>query len=1149
MKHNIWKLGDFTTPIGTHLEPWESFRDWGASIGRIKRRVKPAWYTSLEEETLERATSESRVLRKDCWEDPLGINLDEPFCLCEPSGEYLSIAFPIERISTNESDELRVHLYDARVTGQIWTLQNKRIALIELESNNLSRKYGALISLDGITQPSHKLELFTYTNDTHNALLKQCTMQTQQQLSKLFARENSEGSMLSDTTIGDQQHNGPESTTTIQENARCHSTHKNMLFDTCSDGSVYKFGKDTTLAGCAAVRLHEGSRQVSRQSIPSHRVWTSPTSLLNYNPERVESADAEAKGLERGIRKWFPNPPLIFGSNRHAPAATPHLHVLDNQSVLKAISNPTHPKHIRHSFREYNHYTIGNIRAQLVERGYYEKTANEHISSENATVNNAPQYDTQPTFGVYGRSDIDEVLRESTEVSPNSTKNIRIEWIKGHSGNKLHECADRNAARAAFRHTMEPERMPRDTRHKFALHFYECLVTGDVRQHVKAVCALVWYNKWAQLESQGRMARHLSFIQNKLPSYTPKGTPPRISKFFAKLINSVAHTPHREHTTGRKIDPSCPVCMHSDATAEHVLMECTAPKLVLLRDKLEDKILDSLREKPHIYDQSHPPSLSPINGMSNRMLYPYATNLHHKDIVHIIRALPEARWYRESKKRQGMTTIQKPIIGEQRVMKHHQVSIPTTTFWTLIAWHQMTHLENPLPISEYDARADNIWTAVTKSKETSGDRSLCWTADRLLLDIFIDECGCERELFSNVLNTYHRFKKRCMLFVHQPFAENAGLETDGLRLEAYEGSVYGNPPFDGRHDTIRKTLDTAEEASMCRTGFRAVFFLPLSAVRLAERCMHPRAKLLMKFPDDSIPFIPDDYWYGGSYTAGCYRQSHTHLVILMYESENIGSLKPVKLGVLQDKLAAWFMHITPFRNHNLEAIKFTTIPITSFQKLQLRALPTEWKFWRKGIVLPDNLNVNYPGATFDSSTKSTPFRDIIKWDRLAAHVGFFPDSFDTFLGFMGIPVSKQREIILRLNRIMKDHSYNIFKIFWKLQRQALNNNIKNIQSSRDEIIDNIDNVFLDTSPKPQDSEENQEAVEQTQAREVMQQTQAKEVVEQAHMQEQAQELKQAQNDNSSPYIGISEELVLASWLFQAQIEGENDGSSSNEDDL
>ncbi len=211
-----------------------------------------------------------------------------------------------------------------------------------------------------------------------------------------------------------------------------------------------------------------------------------------------------------------------------------------------------------------------------------------------------------------------------------------------------------------------------------------------------------------------------------------------------------------------------------------------------------------------------------------------------------------------------MITVQRPMAFGKVPSPRDQITIPVQTFWTLIAWHHLSHELQPLPLCAYDARAENIVDAVLLAKSSSGDSSLCWAADRLLLDILVDECGCERELFSNILNTYYKFKFRRMLSVHPAFQQYGGLEFDGLCLSAYEGVVYGNPPFDGRfagRDTINRTLDNAELASTSKSGFRGVFFLPLSKRKLSKRLLHPRVKLLMRFPNNSIPFIPESYWF------------------------------------------------------------------------------------------------------------------------------------------------------------------------------------------------------------------------------------------------------------------------------------------------
>ena len=126
---------------------------------------------------------------------------------------------------------------------------------------------------------------------------------------------------------------------------------------------------------------------------------------------------------------------------------------------------------------------------------------------------------------------------------------------------------------------------------------------------------------------------------------------------------------------------------------------------------------------------------------------------------------------------------------------------------------------------------------------------------------------------------------------------------DGLHPDAYQYCVYGNPPFDGNvqgKNTIIETLNAAEKASTEKDSFRAVFFLPLTDSKLEYegRLTHPRARLLVKIPDNSIPFIPDGYWHGGKKTRGCYQQTHTRMVLIMYESENIGVLQSIDNNTL-----------------------------------------------------------------------------------------------------------------------------------------------------------------------------------------------------------------------------------------------------------
>ena len=420
-----------------------------------------------------------------------------------------------------------------------------------------------------------------------------------------------------------------------------------------------------------------------------------------------------------------------------------------------------------------------------------------------------------------------------------------------------------------------------------------------------------------------------------------------------------------------------------------------------------------------------------------------------------------------------MITVERPITAEYKRRTTGEAKarkrIPIENFWTLIAWHELTQLEKPGPIKQYDKRAMDIWEAITNAEETSGGPKLCWAADRLLLDILIDELGCERELFSNILNTYHRFKQRCMLQENESFAKQAGIEIDGLRPNAYRRCVYGNPPFDGNvagRNTIIKTLDAAQKASTETASFRAVFFLPLTDERLRARLSHPRAKLLMKFPNDTVPFIPDNYWYGGKKARGCYKEKHTHMVLIMYESEDTGVLSPVNYDTLHQKLASWFINKTPVRNHVKEKLLYTGIPIEYYNNVLRARYPESWKFWKHK---EHSENPAYHGAPHDTNyTNQTPFWDIINWDTISAHVGHLPDTFDKFLREIGVQAKQVKETATEVEKAMKAHTIKMFKIYWKETREGgdrshnheKRENTDNEDEMNDDTIDRISSLGL-----------------------------------------------------------------------------------------
>ena len=162
-----------------------------------------------------------------------------------------------------------------------------------------------------------------------------------------------------------------------------------------------------------------------------------------------------------------------------------------------------------------------------------------------------------------------------------------------------------------------------------------------------------------------------------------------------------------------------------------------------------------------MYKQPHPVANHPIESIPLSVLYPYGVEFPGDARRFIINALNESGWYRMSST-QNYVTIQHPVTSRYPLNLEEPKRfnrIPVDTFWKLIAWHDLTQNRKVLKLWEYDARAKDIWDTITDTKHESGDESLCWAADTTLLHILIDECSCTTELVSNMINTYHRFKR------------------------------------------------------------------------------------------------------------------------------------------------------------------------------------------------------------------------------------------------------------------------------------------------------------------------------------------------------------------------------------------------------
>jgi hypothetical protein len=155
----------------------------------------------------------------------------------------------------------------------------------------------------------------------------------------------------------------------------------------------------------------------------------------------------------------------------------------------------------------------------------------------------------------------------------------------------------------------------------------------------------------------------------------------------------------------------------------------------------------------------------------------------------------------------------------------------------------------------------------------------------------------------------------------------------------------------------------------------------------------------------------------------------------MYESTNIGSLKPIDQHTLETKLAAWYLHTTPNRTHTRENIKYTGIPIKHFHTILTKTMSTEWKFWERTHnhnTTLENYYEQYMGSVHDSPLlNKSPIKDIIQWDRKIAHMGYMPDTFKDFLNIMGIPKAKTTQTENNICNIMRKHTHQMFKTYWR----------------------------------------------------------------------------------------------------------------------
>lgn len=964
MTHNISDFAFFTLPCGTHLEAWETYSHTHT------RKTKPQWYVHLENETLIPG-SKCRTL-KPCYRvKPSPITLSEPFCFNNDECLYACETLQTSQDQSIIKVKLHILIRDTTDTNDLHPHQNTETKeiLITLLNGTFTKDQGAIISLQGIlTKDDLNRGNTKITTHTYDALRNQCLSQTILQETEEAVKEDSIGSMESLTNTSSfsvAETIDIRSRDTVTTRRRINTTHDliqhaHMKFDSCSDGSVTTL-QNTTIAGYAAVITPKNSPPIIlRNTHHDQPKWTSNTTVLKYNPISTSSTEMEAFGLLLTLQHLNQNPGTP--ETQHDENSTSlHTHAIDNQGVIHQINQQNVTLSTRQSLRENNHITLNAIRESLSKLRYYH---------------------TNPK--------------------------IKVQWIKGHCGNRIHDVADRHAKRISFRNKSDTQLLLTPHIYPFSLYFYECHVSQDVRSHINKVSKHIHLNKWMSKQTQGLTPSsiHLQNLRTHTIKHTKRNT--RDTAIKIKLLNSITYTPKLQQKIGRAETGTCPLCKTPDADENHVLFQCPEESLTKIRQDMENAILDKLEITSYVLAHTYTkkPLRHSFMGTTNEILYPLCPRLHSERRILTLHALPEARWYRHSNSFPDCITIQDPryqddgdsdaLIPHYRLLKQ--------TFWNMICWHDMTDAVR-YDIAAYDNRASDIFQAITQNKEQSGPSSFCWATPRDLLDIFIDDIGCTEELFSNIENTYHRFEGRRMLYVPPPFATKANILLNGLLEDAYCGCVYGNPPFDGKttgNNTIKKMLNAAQRACITRVPFRGVFVIPLSPGNLKHRLTFPHVSVLFKFPDNTLPFISAKHWRTGCKTTGFYKNPYTNIVILLYNSPNQCDLPPLNIESIQKKLAIWYLKTAPRSSHTQEFLNTTMVPLNFFEHARHVDIPESWKFWKNTAMCSldtctADLSTPYPGQSLDLvHANITPVRDIVYLHRKSAALGFLPQSFGKF---------------------------------------------------------------------------------------------------------------------------------------------------------
>jgi hypothetical protein len=122
------------------------------------------------------------------------------------------------------------------------------------------------------------------------------------------------------------------------------------------------------------------------------------------------------------------------------------------------------------------------------------------------------------------------------------------------------------------------------------------------------------------------------------------------------------------------------------------------------------------------------------------------------------------------------------------------------------------------------------------------------------------------------------------------------------------------------------------------------------------------------------------------------------VVLVMFESEDLGPLAPINMCRFESRVAAWHRSVMPRRLRNRETYAATGLREGYYRE---PTFPEAWKIWKLRAERWRE-SVEYPGAVMDAySMRETPVKDVLQWDSDLAMMGVLPDTFQVFMRKIG----------------------------------------------------------------------------------------------------------------------------------------------------